>query len=96
MLVLSTFARASRELREALIVNPYDVRAMGEALHMGLSMPPEQRRERMRLMREMVSENNIFFWAGRMLLDAARMRKRHNIEHRIAAVTSHAITASGK
>ena len=96
VLVLSTFARASRELREALIVNPYDVRAMGEALHMGLSMPPEQRRERMRLMREMVSENNIFFWAGRMLLDAARMRKRHNIEHRIAAVTSHAITASGK
>jgi trehalose 6-phosphate synthase len=80
VLVLSTFAGASRELREALIVNPYDIRAMGEAIHAGLSMPAEQRRERMRLMREMVGENNIYFWAGRMLLDAARMRKRRNIE----------------
>jgi len=95
VLVLSTFAGASRELQEALIVNPYDVRAMGEALHVGLSMPVEQRRERMRLMREMVGENNIYFWAGRMLLDAARMRKRHNIEHRIAAVTRRSITTGG-
>ncbi len=80
VLVLSTFAGASRELREALIVNPYDIRAMGEAIHAALSMPAEQRRERMKLMREMVGENNIYFWAGRMLLDAARMRKRRNIE----------------
>ena len=93
VLVLSTFAGASRELLEAQIVNPYDVGAMGEALHMGLSMPAEQRRERMRMMREMVGENNIYFWAGRMLLDAARMRKRRNIEHRIDAVTRGAITA---
>jgi trehalose 6-phosphate synthase len=80
VLVLSTFAGASRELREALIVNPYDSRAMGESIHMALSMPLEQRRERMRLMREMVGEHNVYFWAGRMLLDAARMRKRRQIE----------------
>ncbi|WP_170958874.1 trehalose-6-phosphate synthase [Magnetospirillum sp. 15-1] len=91
VLVLSTFAGASRELLEALIVNPYDVQAMGEALHTGLSMPAVQRRERMRLMREMVGENNIYFWAGRMLLDAARMRKRRHIEYRIEAVTQGAI-----
>ena len=77
---------ASRELLEALIVNPYDIRAMGEAIHTGLSMPAAQRCERMRLMREMVGENNIYFWAGRMLLDAARMRKRRHIERRIAEV----------
>ena len=86
VLVLSTFAGASRELLEALIVNPYDIRAMGEAIHTGLSMPAAQRCERMRLMREMVGENNIYFWAGRMLLDAARMRKRRHIERRIAEV----------
>lgn len=80
VLVLSTFAGASRELREALIVNPYDSRAMGESIHMALSMPLEQRRDRMRLMREMVGEHNVYFWAGRMLLDAARMRKRRQIE----------------
>ncbi|CUW37077.1 Alpha,alpha-trehalose-phosphate synthase [Magnetospirillum sp. XM-1] len=91
VLILSTFAGASRELREALIVNPYDIQAMGEALHAGLSMQPEQRHERMRLMREMVGENNIYFWAGRMLLDAARIRKRRNIEHRIAAASRAAV-----
>lgn len=80
VLILSTFAGASRELQEALIVNPYDVQAMGEAVHTGLVMAPEQRRERMRLMRDMVSEYNIHFWAGRMLMDAARIRKRQNID----------------
>lgn len=80
VLVLSTFAGASRELSEALIVNPYDSRGMGEALHQGLTMAPDQRRDRMRLMREMVSENNIHFWAGRMLMDAARLRKRQNLD----------------
>jgi trehalose 6-phosphate synthase len=87
VLILSTFAGASRELREALIVNPYDVVAMAEAIHQGLSMPVEQRRDRMRLMREMVSENTIYFWAARMLLDAARLRKRRAIERSFAAVS---------
>lgn len=87
VLLLSTFAGASRELQEALIVNPYDTRAMGEAIYTGLSMPPDQRRERMRLMREMVGEHNIYFWAGRMLLDAARIRKRQHIERQIAVVS---------
>ncbi|WP_249209313.1 alpha,alpha-trehalose-phosphate synthase (UDP-forming) [Magnetospirillum sulfuroxidans] len=88
VLVLSTFAGASRELLEALIVNPYDIRAMAEALHSGLSMPPEQRRERMKLMRDLVSEHNIHYWAGRMLLDAARMRKRRAIERQIVHVSA--------
>ena len=95
VLVLSTFAGASRELLEALIVNPYDIRAMGEAIHAGLSMPAEQRCERMRLMREMVGEHNIYLWAGRMLLDAARLRKRRHIERQLAGVSPGAIAATG-
>ncbi|OAN49987.1 alpha,alpha-trehalose-phosphate synthase (UDP-forming) [Magnetospirillum moscoviense] len=88
VLILSTFAGASRELHEALIVNPYDIQAMGEALADGLSMPAEQRRDRMRLMREIVGEHNIYFWAGRMLLDASRIRKRSNLERQIAIATT--------
>lgn len=83
VLILSTFAGASRELREALIVNPYAIREMGEAIHAGLIMPEAERRERMKLMREMVSEFNIYLWAGRMLMDAARIRKRRNLERAI-------------
>jgi trehalose 6-phosphate synthase len=76
VLILSTFAGASRELLEALIVNPYDASAMGEAILRALTMPEDEQRERMRRMREMVRDNNVYRWAGSMLQDAARLRKR--------------------
>ena len=83
VLVVSSFAGVSRELLEALIVNPYDTCAMAEAIHRALLMPPAERRERMLLMRAMVSDHNVYFWAGRMLLTAARLRKRQRIEAQI-------------
>ncbi|MDW6020186.1 trehalose-6-phosphate synthase [Mesorhizobium sp. BAC0120] len=76
VLVLSAFAGASRELLEALIVNPFDPSALGEAFFQALTMPIEEQRERMRRMREVVRNNNVYRWAGSMLLDAARLRKR--------------------
>jgi trehalose 6-phosphate synthase len=84
VLILSTFAGASRELMEALIVNPFDARATADAIDAALRMSPAQQAERMHLMREFVSENNVYFWAGRMLLDASRIRKRGRIESNIA------------
>jgi trehalose-6-phosphate synthase len=79
VLLLSTFAGASSELLEAVIVNPYDASAMGEAMARALTMPAEEQRERMRRMREIVRNNNIYRWAGSMLQDAARLRKRNQI-----------------
>jgi trehalose 6-phosphate synthase/phosphatase len=79
VLILSTFAGASRELLEALIVNPYDATGMGEAMHRALTMPEEEQRERMRRMREVVRDNNVYRWAGSMLQDAARLRRRSQI-----------------
>jgi trehalose-6-phosphate synthase len=49
---------------------------MSEALLQALTMTPDEQRERMRPMREMVRDNNVYRWAGCMLLDAARLRKR--------------------
>ena len=80
VLMLSTFAGASRELLEALIVNPYDATAMGEAIARALTMPEDEQRQRMRRMREIVRDNNIYRWAGSMLQDAARLRKRSDIQ----------------
>ena len=77
VLILSQFTGAARELPEALIVNPYDADQCAAALHMALTMTAEEQRDRMRLMRGLVAEFNVFRWAGRMLLDAAAMR-RHN------------------
>lgn len=79
VLVLSSFAGASRELLEAVPVNPFDAFAMGEAFFAALTMPVEEQRERMRRMRSAVRSHNVFRWAGRMLLDAARLRMRRNL-----------------
>ena len=79
VLLLSTFAGASKELLEALIVNPYDAAMMGEALLQALTMEPGEQSQRMRRMREIVRDNNVYRWAGSMLLDAARLRKRGDL-----------------
>jgi trehalose 6-phosphate synthase len=79
VLLLSTFAGASRELTEALIVNPYDSRSMVDAIEQALAMPAAEQQERMRLMREIVRLRNVYRWAGQMLLDAADLRKRKRI-----------------
>jgi len=76
VLILSQFTGAARELPEALIVNPYDADQCAAALHLALTMPESEQRDRMRLMRGLVAEFNVFRWAGRMLLDAAAMRRR--------------------
>jgi trehalose 6-phosphate synthase len=76
VLVLSSFTGASRELSEALIVNPYHTKKMSLALDTALRMPAKERRERMRLMRQQVREWNVYRWAGRMLIDAAAIRQR--------------------
>jgi trehalose-6-phosphate synthase len=79
VLLLSTFAGASRELTEALIVNPYNARSMGVAIEQALQMSVAEQRERIRLMREIVRLRNVYRWAGQMLLDAADLRKRKRI-----------------
>ncbi|HEY8067582.1 MAG TPA: trehalose-6-phosphate synthase [Burkholderiales bacterium] len=79
VLVLSQFTGAARELSEALIVNPYDTEQCAAALRVALTMPPDQQRHRMRSMRSLIQEFNVYRWAGRMLLDAARMRNRRRV-----------------
>jgi trehalose-6-phosphate synthase/HAMP domain-containing protein len=72
-LILSRFAGASHELRDALIVNPYDLTGMSEAIRTALEMPPEERRARMVRMRQSVNDHNIYRWAGMLLSELARI-----------------------
>lgn len=94
VLLLSTFAGASRELLEALIVNPYDAAMMSELMLQALSMGAEEQRERMRRMREIVRDNNVYRWAGSMLLDAARLRKRGELD-RVTALSERSANTNG-
>jgi trehalose 6-phosphate synthase len=84
VLVLSRFTGAARELTEALIVNPYDLEQASAALATALAMPPDQQSERMRAMRRLVSELNVYRWAGRMLADAGRLRQRGRLTDRLS------------
>ncbi len=62
VLILSRFAGAACELDSALIVNPYDVDAVGEALQQALSMPLKERQERWRTMYDQVCQNDVTNW----------------------------------
>jgi trehalose 6-phosphate synthase len=85
-LVLSQFTGAARDLTEALIVNPYDVRQAGDALAAALRMPSSEQRERIRSMRRVVSEFNVYRWAGRMVMDAAELRRRERLSGRLTTL----------
>ncbi|HXC41299.1 MAG TPA: trehalose-6-phosphate synthase [Burkholderiales bacterium] len=92
-LILSQFTGAARELVDALIVNPYDIEQCAAAFHIALNMPAEEQRARMRSMRSLIHEFNIFRWAGRMLLDAARMRSRRRLQARVRSARRSALRA---
>lgn len=83
VLILSQFAGAAGELRESLIVNPYDLEETADALNIALTMPLIEQRERMRALRNLVRDFNIYRWAGRMLLDGATVRHRARVRERI-------------
>jgi alpha,alpha-trehalose-phosphate synthase [UDP-forming] len=67
VLVLSRFTGAARELRDALLVNPYDIDQTAEAIRAALEMDPEERKQRMLRMRKIIREQNIYRWAGDLI-----------------------------
>lgn len=77
VLILSMFTGASKELFESLIVNPYDIEQTANALLRALEMPRPEQRARIHAMRSILMDYNVYKWAGRMLLDAARIRRRN-------------------
>nr|MBU9888467.1 trehalose-6-phosphate synthase [Candidatus Omnitrophota bacterium] len=72
VLILSRFTGASYEFSSALLVNPYDIEGTSEAIHQALMMLPEEKKERMRKMRQIVQEYNIYRWAADMITVLAK------------------------
>ena len=67
VLVLSEFAGAAAELGEAILVNPYDVDAVADAMQQALAMTDEERRTRMRGMRRRVAGYDVHRWARQFM-----------------------------
>ena len=74
VLILSRFTGAAQELRDALLVNPYDVEQVGEAIRTALEMSDGERRLRMERMRHQVKEHNVYRWASNVLTDVCAVR----------------------
>ncbi len=68
VLILSEFAGAAAQLQNgALIVNPYDIEGMAEAIYEAYRMEPDERMNRMRRMRRSIAKQNIFWWVDSFL-----------------------------
>jgi trehalose-6-phosphate synthase len=74
MLILSRFTGASHELGDALVVNPYDTDELAQAIHTALTMSAEEKTIRMRRMRTVIRENNVYRWAGNLIGELAGIR----------------------
>jgi trehalose 6-phosphate synthase/phosphatase len=76
-LVLSEFAGAAAELKEAILVNPNDIALMKTAMLSALTMPAAEQREAMQKMQNTVKENNVSKWTSDFLND---LQQNRNVE----------------
>jgi trehalose 6-phosphate synthase/phosphatase len=67
VLVLSEFAGAAAEMDSALIVNAYDVEAIADAIEEALELGEDERRKRMRALREGVKSHDVHWWTSSFL-----------------------------
>lgn len=83
-LLLSKFTGASREFTDAVQFNPWDVTLLADAIRQAIEMPKEEQAYRMKRMRSILAENDIYRWAGRLLSELGRIDvpELHNLNRR--------------
>jgi trehalose 6-phosphate synthase len=74
MLILSRFAGASSELRDALLINPYDIEQTAEAIRQSLEMVPPEKSSRMQRMRAVLKDKNVYHWAADLISALCEVR----------------------
>jgi len=84
VLVLSRFAGAAEALREALLVNPYDIPATAKALQRALRMPLAERRERHAALMECIRRDDVHAWR-RAFLQALNETRQPELPHEVSA-----------
>lgn len=67
VLILSQFTGASQELRDALIINPYNGEETADAIHSALQMKPSEQKRRMSRMRDILKNHNVYRWSAEFL-----------------------------
>jgi len=73
VLILSRFTGAARELTDALLINPYATDDFAETIREAIEMPKKQRQARMKRMRHVVAQNNVYQWAGSIISELSNL-----------------------
>jgi trehalose 6-phosphate synthase len=73
VLILSEFAGASEELREAIIVNPYDIEAMADRIKESLEISHSEKTTRLRTLKERVKRKDVYWWFNNFLREWKRV-----------------------
>jgi len=74
-LILSRFTGAARELTDATLINPYSIEEFSDAIKATIELPREEKKKRMENMRKIISENNIYRWAGDIVTELTGLKK---------------------
>ncbi len=74
-LILSCFAGASRELTDAIQINPYSIEEFADAIKLAVEMPVKEKKKRMEQMRKVVRENNVYRWAANIITELTALKK---------------------
>ncbi len=72
VLILSRFAGASQEFQSALLINPYNLEGVADSIHQALTMLPEEQKERMKRMRSVLLEHNVYRWAAEIITELVK------------------------
>jgi len=75
VLILSRFTGAARELTDSVLINPYAIEEFADAIKSAVEMPFEEKKKRMESMRKIVSENNVYRWAGNIITELTALKK---------------------
>jgi trehalose 6-phosphate synthase len=73
VLILSQFTGASHELKDALLINPYDTTQTAEMIRRALEMPSDERHARIQRMRKVVREHNVYRWAAELISELSEI-----------------------
>jgi trehalose 6-phosphate synthase len=79
VLILSRFTGAARELGQAVLINPFDTDEFADAIYRALTLPEDERRKRMQQLREIVTDHNIYRWAGKLLSSLLKFELPENL-----------------
>ncbi|MDD5115465.1 MAG: trehalose-6-phosphate synthase [Candidatus Omnitrophica bacterium] len=74
-LILSQFTGASRELTDAILINPYSIEEFADSIKLAIEMPNEEKRRRIENMRNVIAENNIYRWAANIITELVALKK---------------------